>query len=79
MRWRQDFDEGFSASPIIAAGRVYLMDRKGFMQIFEAGEELRIIGSPALGEPSTATGAFVDGRIYLRGESHLFAIGESAP
>ena len=35
----------------------------------------RLLASPALGEPSTATGAFMDGRIYLRGESHLFSVG----
>jgi outer membrane protein assembly factor BamB len=76
LLWEQEFDEGFYASPVVVGDRVYLMDRSGVMRIFAAAGEFRLLGSPVLGEPSTATGAFLDGRIYLRGEHHLYCIGE---
>jgi outer membrane protein assembly factor BamB len=74
--WEKEFDEGFYASPIVAGDRVYLMDRAGVMRIIAADGEFRLLGSPVLGESSTATGAFLEGRIYLRGAEHLFAVGE---
>lgn len=77
LLWEEDFDEGFYASPVVAEGRVYLMDRSGTMQIFEAAGEFRPLSSPSLGEPSTVTGAFLDGRIYLRGEKNLYCVGEA--
>jgi outer membrane protein assembly factor BamB len=74
--WQQEFDDGFYASPVVAAGRVYLADMVGVMQIFEAADTWRPIGSPALGEPVTATPACVGKRLYVRGKTHLFCIGK---
>ena len=76
--WRKEFDDGFYASPIIAGSKVYLMDRKGTMHILEAGPGYREIGSPALGEPSVATPALLDGILVVRGEKHLFCIDGGA-
>jgi len=78
LLWEEEFGEGFYASPIVVGDRVYLMDRSGVMHIFAAAGEFRPLGNPALGESSTVTGAFLDGRIYLRGEHHLFCIGEGS-
>lgn len=79
LHWRQEFDEGFYASPVVADGRVYLMDRSGVMRIFAASAAYQLLGSPALGEPSDATAAFVADRIYLRGERHLYCIEGASP
>ncbi len=79
LRWRQELDEGFYASPILVGRRLYLLDRGGTMHIFDALDGGRPLGRAALGEPADATGAFVEDRIYLRGRDHLFCIGEEAP
>ena len=73
--WRQEFPTGFYASPILAGGRLYLLDRSGVMRILAASRQAEILGSPALGEPADATPAFRGGRIYIRGARHLFCIG----
>jgi outer membrane protein assembly factor BamB len=73
--WRQEFEAGFYASPVLAGGRLYLLDRAGVMRILEASREARLLASPAIGEPADATPAFRDGRIFLRGLRHLFCIG----
>jgi len=75
--WRQEFETGFYASPVLAGGRFYLLDRSGVMRILEASRQARLLGSPALGEPADATPAFRAGRIYIRGLRHLFCIGAS--
>jgi outer membrane protein assembly factor BamB len=74
--WTHDYGGSSYSSPIHAAGRVYWMDKSGVMHIFEAGKEFVPVSDPVLGEPSWAVPAFVDGRIYIRGERNLYCIGE---
>ncbi|WP_321282108.1 PQQ-binding-like beta-propeller repeat protein [Marinifilum fragile] len=76
IRWEQEFGNGFYASPIVANGNVYLLDRDGVMHIFMADKEYKEIAAPALGEKSDMTPAFADGRVYIRGEKHLYCIGK---
>ncbi|MCD6405336.1 MAG: PQQ-binding-like beta-propeller repeat protein [Planctomycetes bacterium] len=76
--WQQEFEDGFYSSPILAGGLVYLMDTSGVMHIFKAAGEFKPIGSPKLAEKSTCTPAFVNGRIYIRGDEHLYCIGKTA-
>ncbi|NQT24306.1 PQQ-binding-like beta-propeller repeat protein [candidate division KSB1 bacterium] len=75
VRWEQDFDDGFYSSPILVNDRVYLIDLSGVMQIFRMDASFELLGSPALGEDSFSTPAFVGDRIYIRGVEHLFCIG----
>jgi outer membrane protein assembly factor BamB len=73
-QWRHEFNDGFWASPIAAGNTIYALDRKGVMQVFEAGAKWQPIAACPLGEKSTITPAFADGRIYLRGEKSLFCV-----
>jgi outer membrane protein assembly factor BamB len=73
--WRQEFETGFYASPVLAGGRLYLLDRSGVMRILEASRRGGLLASLALGEPADATPAFRGGRIFIRGARHLFCIG----
>jgi outer membrane protein assembly factor BamB len=73
--WEQDFGTPTYASPMIAEGRVYQMDKNGVMHIFSADKEYKPIAQPQLGEGSVCTPAFGDGRIYIRGNKHLFCVG----
>ena len=74
--WAHDYGGDSYSSPIYAAGRVYWMDKSGVMHILQAGKEFVPVSDPPLGEPSWAVPAFADGRIYIRGEQHLYGIGE---
>jgi outer membrane protein assembly factor BamB len=73
--WMQEFDEGFYSSPMAAAGNVYLVDRTGLARVFKAARTWELVSENPLGEDCTSTPAFAGGRIYLRGQKHLFAIG----
>jgi len=73
--WEHILDAEFNASPVLAGDTVYLIDRDGVTHQFAPDREgYRETGRAELGEPSNATPAFLDGRIYLRGAEHLFAV-----
>jgi len=82
-RWQKDLSDGsaaagtFEASPILAAGRLYLLDSAGVTHLVEASaDEPREVRRAELGEPCPgASPAVVEGRIFLRGQKHLYAIG----
>jgi len=76
LLWKQENDEGFYSSPIIAGDRVYLMDRAGLTHIVKADKEYSAMGSCELGEKSDSTPAFMNGRIYIRTQKNLYCIAE---
>jgi outer membrane protein assembly factor BamB len=75
LLWNHEPDEGFFSSPVLAGKNVYLMDKEGKTYIFEAASEYKPIAAPELGEASTCTPAFLDDRIYIRGNENLYCIG----
>jgi len=67
--------EGFSASPIVADGKVFFTNDNGETFVLRAGKEFDLIHVNSIGERTLASPALVDGRWYIRTEGHLFAIG----
>ena len=74
--WEKEFNDGFFSSPMIADGKVYIIDLGGITHIMKADRSGTLLGEPQLGEDGFALPAFADGLIYLRGEDHLFCIGQ---
>jgi outer membrane protein assembly factor BamB len=74
--WFQEYDNGFYASPILAGDRVYATDMSGVTHVFEPDKTYRLLGTGKIGEKVTTTPAFKNGRIFLRGDKHLFCIGK---
>ena len=72
--WEQEFDNSIYSSPLISEEKVYLVDKTGITHIFKADKEFALISQPALGEKTTCTPAFANGRIYLRGENNLYCV-----
>jgi outer membrane protein assembly factor BamB len=73
--WEHDFGTPTYASPMLVEGKIYQMDKNGVMRIFKPDQVYTSISEPQLGEGSVCTPAFADGRIYIRGNKHLFCIG----
>lgn len=76
LLWIHEFDRGFYSSPVSAGGNVYLTDRSGVTHIVRKGREFDLVGSASIGQACVTTPAIVNGRVYLRGETELFCIGE---
>jgi PQQ-like domain len=66
---------GFSASPVVADGRIYLSSEDGDIFVVRAGRSFELLGRYPMGEPLMATPALAGDTMYVRGERHLFAIG----
>jgi outer membrane protein assembly factor BamB len=66
---------GFSASPVAADGKIYLCGEDGQIFVVKAGDEFEVLATNAMGERLMATPAISEGRMFVRGERTLFAIG----
>jgi outer membrane protein assembly factor BamB len=74
--WHKDFEASFYASPAMAGDRIYLISRKGKVYIVGTGRELKELGKADLGEACDTSPAFAEGRMYIRGKTHLYCIEE---
>ena len=69
----------FYMSPVGAAGHVIIGSAEGGLFVLNAdSDELEVVHSADFGTGLFATPAVVDGKIYLRGEKTLWALGTSA-
>ncbi len=64
------------ASPVAAAGHVYLTDRSGKTVVIKDANRFQIVSTNSVGETVDATPAPVDNQLFIRGERHLFCIAE---
>jgi outer membrane protein assembly factor BamB len=74
--WIQEFDHPIYASPMVVDGKVFVLEKTGIMHIINMDKVYTLISSLQLGEGSVCTPAFANGRIFIRGDKHLFCIGE---
>jgi outer membrane protein assembly factor BamB len=73
--WEQDLVGSFQASATLVDDKLYLLSYKGIMHILQTGAEYKEIVRTQLGEKCFASPAFMDGRIYIRGQKNLYCIG----
>ncbi len=73
--WQARLSGAFNASLVATERLVYFLARDGVTTIVEAGEELNILATNPLYEQCDASPAISHGRLYIRGERHLFCIG----
>jgi outer membrane protein assembly factor BamB len=66
----------YSASPIIADGRVYVTNEEGLTSVFKAGPDFELLAENALDDFTLSSPAVADGRLYLRTTTRLWAIGQ---
>jgi outer membrane protein assembly factor BamB len=64
------------ASPVGAAGRVYLPGREGAVVVLKHGATFEQLGVNKLDDGFDASPALVDGEIFLRGYKNLYCIAE---
>jgi outer membrane protein assembly factor BamB len=64
------------ASPVGAAGRVYIPGREGETVVIRHGPKFEVLATNSLDDGFDASPALVDGEIYLRGYKSLYCIAE---
>jgi outer membrane protein assembly factor BamB len=65
----------FMGSPVAFAGFIALTSEEGDTFMLKAGPRHEVVRTNSIGEPVFSSPAIANGRIYIRGDKHLFAIG----
>ena len=64
------------ASPVAAADRIYVTDRKGATLVISRDETPRVLSLNRLNDSFSPSAALVGSEIFLRGEQYLYCIAE---
>ncbi|MEZ6123517.1 MAG: PQQ-binding-like beta-propeller repeat protein [Planctomycetaceae bacterium] len=75
VHWIERTNAALSGSPVRIDNRIYCVDEEGTVWVFAASAEYQLLGKSQLGEPSMATPAVANGRIYFRTHGHLICVG----
>lgn len=76
QHWQNRVGGNYSSSPLRVADRVYCVSAEGEVVVLAASKEFQVLGRSSLGEGTRATPAIAAGRMFLRTESHLVAVGQ---
>lgn len=77
--WQERLGSHFSASLVTAGGLVYLVADDGLTKVVRPGPNLDVVAENPLGEFCYSSPAISQGRLFLRGEKHLYCIGSTSP
>ena len=73
--WQERIDGIFTASPVGAEGRVYMVNETGETIVLQAGREAKVLSRNSIGERSVASPALSRGQIFIRTDDHLICAG----
>jgi outer membrane protein assembly factor BamB len=68
----------YSASPVLADGKIYVTSEDGLTSVFKAGPAFEILAENALNEYCLSSIAVSDGQLFLRTATALYCIGKRA-
>jgi outer membrane protein assembly factor BamB len=67
----------FTASPVAYDGKVLLTSEDGETFVIKAGPAHEVLRTNSVGEPVYASPAIASGKLFVRGEKHLFCISNA--
>jgi outer membrane protein assembly factor BamB len=68
----------YSASPVLADGKIYITNEDGLTSVIKAGPQFEILAENALNDYCLSSPAISDGQIFLRTTQFLYCIGRRA-
>ena len=74
--WTERLGGGFSASPVLAEGRIYFQNEEGLGFVVKADKKFELLSKNDLGERSLASPAIIDDAVIVRTATHLWRIGK---
>jgi outer membrane protein assembly factor BamB len=74
--WTERLGGAITASPVLIDGKVYAVGENGTVYVFPAEPAFKLLAKNPLGELVRASPAVADGRLFIRGQKHLFCIGQ---
>ncbi len=77
MVWRERIGDTYSASPVLASGRIYFFSEDGKTTVIDASREYKVLAENRLDDGFMASPAVDGNALYLRTVTHLYRIEES--
>ncbi|MCA1584475.1 MAG: PQQ-like beta-propeller repeat protein [Acidobacteria bacterium] len=68
----------YSASPVLADGKIYITSEDGVTSVFKAGPTFALLAENKMDDYTLSSVAIKDGQIFLRTAGWLWAIGDKA-
>jgi outer membrane protein assembly factor BamB len=68
----------YYSSPVAAGNKIYIASEEGVVTVLDAGEQLNVLARNKLDGGILATPGIVDGKLYVRTESDLYAFAAPA-
>jgi outer membrane protein assembly factor BamB len=75
QRWQERLNGQYTASPVTAAGLIYLCNEAGKTTVIRASAEYEVVATNDLDAGCMASPALVGDTLLLRTKTHLYAIG----
>jgi outer membrane protein assembly factor BamB len=76
IHWQERIAGSYSASPLVADGKIYFLSEDGAGTVIKAAKEFELIARNELAEKTLASYAASDGALYIRTEKNLYRIQE---
>lgn len=73
--WKEKLGKAY-ASPVLINGLVYMPNDEGIINVIKPGPVFERVSQNTIGEKMFASPAVSRGQIFLKGEKHLFCIGQ---
>jgi outer membrane protein assembly factor BamB len=75
VHWAERVGGNFSASPLLADGRIYLQNEEGIGVVLAPGKTFHELARNPLGERTLASYAVTDGALFIRTDGHIYRVG----
>ena len=66
----------YSASPVLADGKIYITDEDGLTTVVKAGPSFEVLAENNLNDYCLSSPAISDGQLFMRTAQHLYCIGK---
>jgi len=76
QHWQERLGGNFSASPLFADGKIYLLDEEGLTTVLAPGKEFRQLAQNQLPGRSLSSIAAHDSALFLRTDTHLYRLDD---
>ena len=75
VHWQERLEGNYSASPIVADGKIYFLSEEGVGTVLKASKTFEKLATSKLEERTLASYAVADGALFIRSAAHLYRIG----
>jgi len=74
--WKKRIGGNFSASPVYAGGKIYLLNEEGTTTVIAAGRQWQVMAKNDLDDGCMASPAVVDDSLIIRTKTHLYRVAK---